>query len=123
MRSRKLETAWRDFFQKPPTEQSLFEGAVLIAEFGQIDDNHSSMLLEVTTESSNKIVEKVIKLVGNSSAKSPSMTISFINKVLAEDMGFEAIGRLTHSEHSLKDFFIDKVNRYIFSISICIQRR
>ena len=117
MRRQKLETAWREFFQKPPTEQSLLEGAVLMAQLGQIDGYNPSRLFTDVVESIDKIVVKVRKLVGTCSVKSASRTISFINQVLYEEMRFKR-GSHENSESSIEERFIDRVRTNHFSFCI-----
>ena len=108
MRTRKLEAELRDFFQKPPTEQSLLDGAVLIAQLGQVDEKHTAtLLLANVTKSIKEIVENVQKLVSSCSIKSPSRIISFINQVLYKEMGFKGVAQ---EDLSMNHCFIDQVS-------------
>ena len=78
----------------------------MVAQLGQLDDEHISTLLANVTQSIDEIVEKVRKLIYNSHFKSVSKTISFINQVLYEDMDIKAA---EHNNFSLEDFSIDQV--------------
>ena len=106
MRTRKLEANWRAFFLKTPNEQSLLEGAVLIAQFGQIDEDNTTLWTDVV-ETIDKIVVKVRKLVSDCSLKSPSRTISFINQILYEEMNFKGVAQ---EDLLMNDFFMDQVS-------------
>ena len=115
MRIRKLEAEWREFFLKPPAEQCLLEGAVLLA---QMENTHKkkchkkniSTLLTDVTKSIDKVVKKVTKLlISDSSLASPKRTISFINQVLQEKIGVKGTAK---KYLSVQDFFIDQVGTW-----------
>ena len=83
----------------------MLEGAVLMAQLGQINEDISTLLADVT-ESIDEIVKGVIKLVSNCPLKSSRTTISFISQVLYEEIGYKGVPQ---EELSVEDFFIDQV--------------
>lgn len=97
---------WREFLQRPTAQQSLLEGAVLISQWGQMDQERLPSLGEVTNAIEG-IVERVRQLLSISTLKpSPKKILSFVNQVLYEEMGLHGN---THDYHSFNNSYIDKV--------------
>lgn len=106
LRTRRLERVWREFFSRPMAQQSLIEGAVLISQWGQMDQELVPSLHQVRSIIDG-IVERVAQVVSASNAKSPKKILFCINKVLYEEMGFQGN---VNVYHAFSNSYIDKVS-------------
>ena len=111
MRIEKLEARWREFLLvENPTDGHFLEGAVLLSQLGRIAEENLASLPEIN-RSIDDIVERVTRLVSTCSTKSPARkTITFINQVLCEEMGFQ---RVAVEDESFADFYIDQVGKIL----------
>ena len=111
IRTQKLDHALWDTFALHHKDNSFLEGAYyLLSKFGQLDLEEISPLNQIN-HSIVEIVERVTELSSISTLKSHRKTISFINQVLFEEMGFQWIA---FEDQSLEHFYIDQVRQIIF---------
>ena len=111
MRNQKQEALWKEFFSRTSAEQSLFEGAVLISQWAQINQEYLPSLAE-TEMRIDKIVQRVTdELMGSSgNQKSPKQILSFINQVLFQEIGQNGFDEIR--ENVLIDM-VNKTTKYL----------
>ena len=114
VRSRIIESKCQALMRQP--QKSLLEGAVLISQWGQIDQQHLTSLKDVG-EILDKMSQRVMGLLGENKiifdAENPRIVrkvLNCINQVLYGDvMGFRG-----NTEEFHENWYIDKVNTIIF---------
>ncbi len=113
LRSQRIQNMWLNLMTRPNSEKSLLEGAVLIAQWGQIEQEHLTSLQEVEQIMDN-IVLRARQLVHiNSIVLDPEnrrtvrQVLNCVNQVLYEEMGFKGN---TENYYAHENSYIDKVN-------------
>ena len=108
MRTQKLDAAWRKYLLELDLgkSSSILEGVVFMSKFWRMNQEEIPSLTNISS-SIDEIVSRVTELMNSSSQKSTKKTISFINQVLFEEMGFQGI---ENKDHFLDNCFFDKVN-------------
>lgn len=110
LRSRRIERKWVDLISLPESQKSLLEGAVLISQWGQMEQEHLTNLSEVK-EILDGIAARVTQLVGEKKNADDPKTIrkvlTCINQVLYGEIGFHG-NKEDYYAH--ENSYIDKVN-------------
>ena len=107
MRTRKRKQAMHNFAAQSDIEASALEGALIISQWGHMDLEEMPSLTQIQ-RSLDKIIERVTELINACSLKSPSRTITFVQQVLYEEMGFQGIG---NEDDSFDHIYIDRVKK------------
>ena len=115
LRRRRIESKWQELMRLPEQQKSLLEGAVLISQWGQIEQQHLTSLSDVC-DILDKMSQRVMDLLGEDQtifdAEDPRTVRKVrtcINQVLYVEMGFYG-----GSDDFHENWYIDKVNKIIF---------
>ena len=116
IRSRRIESEWQELMRQPEPQKSLLEGAVLISQWGQIEQQHLTSLSEVDKILDN-MRQRVVELLGENKSifdaedpRAVRKVLNCINLVLYGEMGFHGN---TEDYYAPENSYIDKVNKVI----------
>lgn len=125
----RIQTMWQNFKAKPESEKSLLEGAMLISQWGQIDQEHLTSLSEVETilESIAQRVRQLADMkrdaidakTATDDPRTVRKILNCLNQVLYDEMGFQG-NKEDYYAHD--NSYIDKVlqTRRGIPITLCI---
>ncbi|XP_046446006.1 F-box only protein 21-like isoform X1 [Daphnia pulex] len=117
-RSCVIEKKLKHLMDLPESQKSILEGAVLISQWVQTEQEHLISLIEVELKLED--ITKCVKqhLVEKSDTFTAKEILECINKVLYREMEFKVM----QSDYSFEYFFIDKVleSRIGFPVTLCI---
>jgi hypothetical protein len=104
-RSCVIEKKLKHLMALPESQKSILEGAVLISQWVQTEQEHLISLIEVELKLED--ITKCVKqhLAEKSDTFTAKETLECINKVLYREMEFKVM----QSDYSFEYFFIDKV--------------
>lgn len=113
----RIQTMWQNFKAKPESEKSLLEGAMLISQWGQIDQEHLTSLSEVETilESIAQRVRQLADMkrdaidakTATDDPRTVRKILNCLNQVLYDEMGFQG-NKEDYYAHD--NSYIDKVS-------------
>lgn len=90
-----MEKQWQELMSLPESQKSLLAGAVLISQWGQMEQNHLTTLSEVESII-DSIAQRVIQVAGEKRSETRTedprqvrMMLNCLNQVLYEEMGFQ----------------------------------
>ncbi|XP_046635009.1 F-box only protein 21-like [Daphnia pulicaria] len=125
LRSQRIQSMWLNLMSRPNSEKSLLEGAVLIAQWGQIEKEHLTSLQEVEKILDNIVLRtrQLVHINGivldPENRRTVGQVLKYVNQVLYEEMGFKGN---TENYYAHENSYIDKVleTRRGIPITLCI---
>lgn len=126
LRSCRLERQWHELNALPESQKSLLAGAVLISQWGQMEQNHLTSLHEVESII-DSIAQRVMQVIAEKRTPSEVQTgdprhvrmiLNCLNQVLYEEMGFQGN---KEDYYAPENSYVERVISYLMFIKFCFE--